>query len=66
MDERLKRLLEKNYGTKVLAEQNNQNKLLHAIFTMSSLQARITLCMVMYGADFEYAVAVTLRLSPEN
>ena len=39
---------------------------LHAIFSMTSLQVRIALCMIMYGVDFDYAVAVTLRLHPGN
>jgi len=50
----------------VLEVKKDLNSLLHAIFTMSSLQAKITLCMIMYGVDLDYAVAVTLRLSPEN
>ena len=39
---------------------------LHAIFSMTEIQAKIALCLVMYGTDIDYAVAVTLRLSPEN
>jgi len=53
-------------GKVVLEVKKDLNSLLHAVFTMSSLQAKITLCMIMYGVDFDYAVAVTLRLSPEN
>ncbi len=39
---------------------------LHAIFSMTEIQAKIALCLVMYGTDLNYAVAVTRRLSPEN
>lgn len=39
---------------------------LHAIFSMTEIQAKIALCLVMYGTDLDYAVAVTRRLSPKN
>lgn len=66
MDERLKRLLNNKYEVEVMEEANRQNKLLHVIFTMSPLQARIALCMTMYGASIEYSLATSLRLSPQN
>ena len=39
---------------------------LSAIFSMNDIQAKIALCMVMFGVNFDYAIGVTLRLSPEN
>jgi len=39
---------------------------LHAIFSMTEIQAKIALCLVMYGTDLDYAVAVTLRVNPKN
>lgn len=53
-------------GRKWLEVQRDQNQLLHAIFSMTELQARITLAMVMYGTDFDYAVAAAIRLCPKN
>ena len=44
----------------------DQNQLLHAIFTMTKLQAKITLCMIMYGADLNYSVGAALRICPKN
>ena len=44
----------------------NQNQLLHAIFCMTELQARIALAMVMYGADLDYAIPASLMLSSKN
>ncbi len=46
--------------------RRNQAQPLHAIFSMTEIQAKIALCLVMYGTDLDYAVAVTRRLSPEN
>lgn len=66
MDPRLKRLLNNKYGVEVIEEANRQNKLLHLIFSSNEIQAKIALCMVMYGADFEYSLAASLRLCPEN
>lgn len=66
MDERLKRLLNNKYGVEVMEEANRQNKLLHLIFSSTEFQAKIALCMVMYGADFEGSISASLRLSHEN
>ena len=53
-------------GKEAVELRRIQAQPLHAIFSMTNIQAKIALCMVMYGADFDYAIAVTLRLSPEN
>lgn len=53
-------------GKKEAELRRIQAQPLHAIFSMTEVQAKITLCMIMYGVDLDYAVAVTRRLSPEN
>ena len=58
--------MEKKIEQKGIELRRIQAQPLHAIFSMTNLQAKIALCMIMYGADFDYAIAVTLRLSPEN
>ena len=47
-------------------QEKEQNQLLHAIFTMNKLQAKVALTMVMYGADIKYSVASAVRCCPEN
>ena len=53
-------------GERGLEVQKDQNQLLHAIFTMNELQAKIALCMAMYGADVDYSIAVSIRIPAKN
>jgi hypothetical protein len=58
--------MDKKIEQKILELKLPQNIYLHSIFTMTNLQARIALCMIMYGADFESSLAASLRLGPGN
>ncbi|MCJ7805589.1 hypothetical protein MUP46_03005 [Patescibacteria group bacterium] len=56
-----------NIPEKSFTEFNaTQNKLLQAIFSMTDLQLRIALIMLVFGVDLENSLATSLRLSPGN
>ncbi len=66
MDSKMVRLLNGQYEAKIREQVNRENKLLHLIFSASPIQAKIALAMIMYGADFDYALATAHHLSREN
>lgn len=58
--------MDKKIEQKILELNKAQNIYLHSIFTMTNLQLRIALCMIMYGASLEYSLGASLRICPEN
>jgi hypothetical protein len=58
--------IEEKTEKKFVELNTTQNKFLHIIFSMTETQAKIALSMIMFGADFDYSLAASLRLCPEN